>query len=774
MSAAVSGLFIRPPRSKYDIKSLGPRLQKLASWKGYPIVVRREDFQLRNRRNLNLACSIYFPVRKDYSQLCILYCHGASGGRLDGITDVWEIAMQLEAALCVFDFGGCGKSQGDYITLGMWEEDDVRCLVEELVEVHDYENIVLWGRSMGAVSCVRAASHDPMEWVPPPPPLKDQEYMMWQQRELVSLLIDLEEEERECAQGKVKSPPDADSDNIPNNESEMKEASPSSPPASPVSAAPSIARMPRTGTSTCAAPRISQLGRTDKKELIRRIQNLTKKQRERERRENRVGFMSAVKCLVLDSPFGNLWSASKHIVEHYKSVVPQFMLRGLASVGLPIVRKSILKQVPEFDIKKLECISGASRCQVPAIILHAKADSLIPWEESRKVYNAYGTATVKRRPEVPKGLALSSSPNRVKSSTTSSQQTSPMAKQDKEKENDESYLAKTPTKGTADHKGNLSFRMSNRRATSPADPPPALLHSPGKKMASEDSGSGVPKQYVIIDGDHNSLRPASYYDAIASFLGAHAQGIKQTSSGGESAEENQIPGVVPSKLKSIGEMDFYYGVSVISEFTDEEVKFKQAKTSNVAKDRQVKPSEPTINQSSKKYANTPFEEENEDSKPKIEISASGVSCTVKTVSFSWRMVIGVHTKKGILVFRPYSGITLYAINFAELLSFTLASPAQLRFTFLDDEKTQRRVRFYSPEVPMLKDKIDRSIRKLVTHDHMSTFELMQKINTNLASASSALVEKRLLSSRGLEAEQVISQRMLYSFDRRKLSCCACR
>eukprot|EP00468_Gymnochlora_sp_CCMP2014_P007478 CAMPEP_0167761500 /NCGR_PEP_ID=MMETSP0110_2-20121227/12211_1 /TAXON_ID=629695 /ORGANISM="Gymnochlora sp., Strain CCMP2014" /LENGTH=647 /DNA_ID=CAMNT_0007648199 /DNA_START=162 /DNA_END=2105 /DNA_ORIENTATION=+ len=573
---------------------------------------------------------------------CILYCHGASGGRLDGITDAWELAMQLESSLCVFDFAGCGKSEGTHITLGLWEEDDVRCLVIHLIENMDYKHIVLWGRSMGAVSCIRFASHSAEEWIPPPPPLPSKAYESWTQMQLIDLINDLS--------GNGNNSVEDSDDSAGSKENE---------------------KMERQGTGTMF------LGHS-KATIINRIQHLTasirKQKAEDERKLQRKGwYMKHVRCLVLDSPFASLWDSAKHIIEHYRSVVPAFMMRGLANVGLPIVRKSIMKQIPEFDIKVFETLSSAKRCEIPAVILHAVSDSLIPWKESRRIYDVYGAD------------------------------------------------AKVGDKGLK-----IGFAVKNSIIDSKSGGDKILKVETSKSGGSGGKNKGkVSRQYILIDGDHNSLRPAGYYDAVASFLSNFMDDKRSptTRSPTKNIEYSRVPAVVPFSMQEREEMRFFYGVAVVSEFTDEEVRVNEKNEENEAKK----------------------------SKQSDEFS---VFCTVKTVSFSWRMVLGLHKDKGILVFRPYSGTSLYAISFAELLSFQLMGPSQLRFMFLDRGRTQRRIRFYSPEAPVLKEMIDRAIRNLVNHENYSGEELLAKVKANLAGASAALVEKRLVNSRGLKGNDV--------------------
>ena len=59
-----------------------------------------------------------------------------------------------------FDFAGTGNSEGDKITLGYNEYQDIEAVMVKAKEFQfvDSKRIALWGRSMGAVSCIRYAA----------------------------------------------------------------------------------------------------------------------------------------------------------------------------------------------------------------------------------------------------------------------------------------------------------------------------------------------------------------------------------------------------------------------------------------------------------------------------------------------------------------------------------------------------------------------------------------------------------------------------------------
>jgi alpha/beta superfamily hydrolase len=57
-------------------------------------------------------------------------------------------------ALCSFDFSGCGNGEGEFVTLGYYEQEDLRLVVEQLRRMEEVNHIALWGRSMGAVTAM--------------------------------------------------------------------------------------------------------------------------------------------------------------------------------------------------------------------------------------------------------------------------------------------------------------------------------------------------------------------------------------------------------------------------------------------------------------------------------------------------------------------------------------------------------------------------------------------------------------------------------------------
>jgi len=148
---------IRPSRDKYTMKDLGPYKFEINS-KNY----KRTDLTITNKYNIKLKCSFWEPFdeEREYDQLpCVIYLHGNSSSRTEAIGQLKHL-LPLNITVFSFDFYGCGKSEGKYISLGWYESDDVECVVNYLKKTNKVSAIGLWGRSMGAVTALIYASRD--------------------------------------------------------------------------------------------------------------------------------------------------------------------------------------------------------------------------------------------------------------------------------------------------------------------------------------------------------------------------------------------------------------------------------------------------------------------------------------------------------------------------------------------------------------------------------------------------------------------------------------
>ena len=146
---------IRPPRALYTTRELGP-----AEFRYGGVDVVREDTQVVNGRGHKLECS--FWRRRGIPEggmPCVVYMHGNASCRAEAL-QILAPVFAMGANVFSFDFAGCGLSEGDYISLGWHEKEDVACILEHLRSTGHVTSIALWGRSMGSVSAVLQASRD--------------------------------------------------------------------------------------------------------------------------------------------------------------------------------------------------------------------------------------------------------------------------------------------------------------------------------------------------------------------------------------------------------------------------------------------------------------------------------------------------------------------------------------------------------------------------------------------------------------------------------------
>lgn len=149
---------IRPPRAEYD--PARDLLQPEFPLKGRRY--QREDLQVTNSQGHVLKCSHYMPIpmNEEKPLPCVIYCHGNSGCRADA-SEAAVILLPSNITVFSLDFSGSGLSEGEYVTLGWNEKEDLKAVVAHLRTDKRVSCIGLWGRSMGAVTCLMYGAEDP-------------------------------------------------------------------------------------------------------------------------------------------------------------------------------------------------------------------------------------------------------------------------------------------------------------------------------------------------------------------------------------------------------------------------------------------------------------------------------------------------------------------------------------------------------------------------------------------------------------------------------------
>lgn len=151
----------RPPRDSYKTSDL------IGGESGHFVIGNtrgvREDSEITNKNGQKLQCSFFRPEKweeKDSKLPCVVYCHCNSGSRRDADE---AVVLLLPQRICIFtlDFAGSGRSDGDWVSLGAREVDDLEVAVAHLRAQNRTSTIALWGRSMGAVTALLYCRRDP-------------------------------------------------------------------------------------------------------------------------------------------------------------------------------------------------------------------------------------------------------------------------------------------------------------------------------------------------------------------------------------------------------------------------------------------------------------------------------------------------------------------------------------------------------------------------------------------------------------------------------------
>ena len=85
---------------------------------------------------------------------CVIYMHGNAGNKQEG-TSYAQVLLPLGVDLFTFDFSGCGNSEGEWVTLGWKETEDLNAVLNHLAQKGRTSKVALWGRSMGGATALR-------------------------------------------------------------------------------------------------------------------------------------------------------------------------------------------------------------------------------------------------------------------------------------------------------------------------------------------------------------------------------------------------------------------------------------------------------------------------------------------------------------------------------------------------------------------------------------------------------------------------------------------
>jgi pimeloyl-ACP methyl ester carboxylesterase len=154
----VTDLIVQPPRTTYDIAHVCPiRVDYL------PSQIDPAPISFQNARGQWIIGSFYPSVsyHQEAVHRAVVYLHGNAGTQLEGRAIVPHLVPR-RVSVFLFDFTGRGLSDGEFVSLGLTESEDVIACLDFLAGQFDCTDFVLWGRSMGAAAAVIAAPSHPL------------------------------------------------------------------------------------------------------------------------------------------------------------------------------------------------------------------------------------------------------------------------------------------------------------------------------------------------------------------------------------------------------------------------------------------------------------------------------------------------------------------------------------------------------------------------------------------------------------------------------------
>lgn len=140
---------IRPPRSIYEMRRLGPSSFELAPG----VRIHRKDIILKNATGCDLHCSHWHPARSVRKLPCVVFLHANSASRVQALHYARTV-LSLGASFFAFDCQGSGLSDGTYVSLGWNEARDLDVAARYLRNLGTVSSLSAWGCSMGAAAII--------------------------------------------------------------------------------------------------------------------------------------------------------------------------------------------------------------------------------------------------------------------------------------------------------------------------------------------------------------------------------------------------------------------------------------------------------------------------------------------------------------------------------------------------------------------------------------------------------------------------------------------
>ena len=95
----------------------------------------RTDIKLRSKQHKKIEMSCYLFGELADAEEIVVYLHCNSGSRVEGIAHARQV-LEAGYSFVVFDFCGSGLSEGEYVTLGLHESEDLEVVISHIKNVN--------------------------------------------------------------------------------------------------------------------------------------------------------------------------------------------------------------------------------------------------------------------------------------------------------------------------------------------------------------------------------------------------------------------------------------------------------------------------------------------------------------------------------------------------------------------------------------------------------------------------------------------------------------
>ena len=116
------------------------------------VPIRKLEFMIGSSDKKHKIKACLICARDTLPETIAVYMHTFSGNKMEGRFLMDHFLPNIGVLL--FDSLGCGNAEGEFVTLGLREKDDLGEVLRELQKSVGFDKVLLYGRSMGAASII--------------------------------------------------------------------------------------------------------------------------------------------------------------------------------------------------------------------------------------------------------------------------------------------------------------------------------------------------------------------------------------------------------------------------------------------------------------------------------------------------------------------------------------------------------------------------------------------------------------------------------------------